>query len=573
MRSQLSLRGYRLLPTVLVAVVCLAHSSGARAGDIAAPVLKWESGGCFTSWCERGWYSSPAVADLDGDGSFEVIASAYSIVVLNGSDGTLQWRMPSGFDRSIPGASNVGRTWPGIVVADIDGDDHPEIATAHGDGWVSVYDHNGFFESGWPKRPATSELRGLAVHDLEGDGVLEVVVTLAASSDINTWVYRADGSLLPGWPQQVGNQGYAAGVYNDNVGIGDIDQDGISEILVPSDVHYICAYEPNGARIPAHSMYGNKKWGEVGIWESLEIEERGWGKCNGVRAESYRTNYAEGPVSLADMDGDGTLEIVGVGAVYDCSVGHPPSRYHGPSIWNADRSRFVGPGADWRTVPINVGAPLTENYNIIESAVPNPALADLDGDGRLEILFSSYDGRVHAFWLDKTEHGNWPYSVYDSGEGFFRFASEPVVADLDNDGSAEVLFTSWTQKSTTLSGHLFILDANGSLVHKTLLPSAFGSPDWNGAISAPTLANIDSDPDLEVVINTAHAGFAAYDLPGTANARVLWGTGRGSYQRDGSRPQGPEVFEDGFEDGSTSRWSAALARNPKAVQPHTVPSP
>ena len=47
-----------------------------------------------------------------------------------------------------------------------------------------------------------------------------------------------------------------------------------------------------------------------------------------------------------------------------------------------------------------------------------------------EILFPSYDGRLHAFWLDKTEHGSWPYSVYDSGEGLYRFASEPVVADL-----------------------------------------------------------------------------------------------------------------------------------------------
>ncbi len=41
--------------------------------------------------------------------------------------------------------------------------------------------------------------------------------------------------------------------------------------------------------------------------------------------------------------------------------------------------------------------------------MPNPAAADLDGDGKLEILYSSYDGRVHVFWLDKTEHGNWPY--------------------------------------------------------------------------------------------------------------------------------------------------------------------
>jgi uncharacterized repeat protein (TIGR01451 family) len=57
-------------------------------------------------------------------------------------------------------------------------------------------------------------------------------------------------------------------------------------------------------------------------------------------------------------------------------------------------------------------------------------------------------------------------------------------------------------------------------------------------LAAPTLDNIDADPDLEVVINTAHAGLVAYDLPGTASARILWQTGRGSYQRAGSLIRG-----------------------------------
>jgi hypothetical protein len=38
---------------------------------------------------------------------------------------------------------------------------------------------------------------------------------------------------------------------------------------------------------------------------------------------------------------------------------------------------------------------------------------------------------------------------------------------------------------------------------------------------------------MEVVIGTAHSGVVAYDLPNTANARILWGTGRGSYKRTG----------------------------------------
>jgi hypothetical protein len=163
-------------------------------------------------------------------------------------------------------------------------------------------------------------------------------------------------------------------------------------------------------------------------------------------------------------------------------------------------------------------------------------VADLDGDGLREILYSSYDGRLHAYWLDKTEHGNWPYEVTIPAQGYVRFASEPAVVDLDNDGSAEVLFTTWTEKGSDAVGQLIVLSGAGSLLHAVNLPAS--GDDWDGAMAAPTVANIDSDADLEVVVGTAHTGLVAYDLPGTANARVLWGTGRGSYLRAGALPSG-----------------------------------
>ena len=58
-------------------------------------------------------------------------------------------------------------------------------------------------------------------------------------------------------------------------------------------------------------------------------------------------------------------------------------------------------------------------------------------------------------------------------------------------------------------------------------------------MAAPTLANIDSDADFELVIGTAHTGLVAYDLPGSANARILWGTGRGSMLRSAAAPSAP----------------------------------
>jgi hypothetical protein len=60
-------------------------------------------------------------------------------------------------------------------------------------------------------------------------------------------------------------------------------------------------------------------------------------------------------------------------------------------------------------------------------------------------------------------------------------------------------------------------------------------------LAGPTLANLDTDADLEVVLNTAHAGFVAYDLPGASDARVLWSTGRGNFERTGLHTFDPSI--------------------------------
>jgi hypothetical protein len=82
-------------------------------------------------------------------------------------------------------------------------------------------------------------------------------------------------------------------------------------------------------------------------------------------------------------------------------------------------------------------------------------------------------------------------------------------------------------------GQLIILDYLGKELYRGDLPAPAIGATWNGALGAPTIANIDSDPNLELVIGTVASGVVAYKLPNTANARVLWGTGRGGYRRTG----------------------------------------
>ena len=501
--------------------------------QVSAPVLKWQRGGCTAGGCQTGWYASPAVADLDPDGLPDVVWGAYDVVALNGADGSLKWR-----------AANGNRVWPGVAVADLTGDGTLEVIVGRGGDLLTVYNRLG--TPLWSVNPfGGGEVRTLAVEDLEFDGQFDIVVGRAsggATKQLNA--FTPAGAQRAGWPaRHDGEPGSGWGMYNQNVAVADLNADGSREVIGPTDTHYITALDNNGAQLRVNPVYtGRQFWSEVGVHVDHLVDLRGYANCG----LEHRPNFADSAPVIADVNGDGVAEIVVVGNVYNCGTNPYTSLYQMPFILKLDRTRWSGSGFDWTAIPIpgpNRG-PQAEDYNVIESALPNPVVADLDGDGRKEILFPSYDGRLHAYWLDKTEHGSWPYDVPGAG---IRFAGEPVVADLDADGQAEVLFTSWPQKAGAGVGQLHVLTSGGVQLFAIDLPASFPGGSWNGGLGAPTLANIDADADLELVAGTAHSGVVAYDLPNTPNARVLWSTGRGSGKRSGvAKPE--REYRSGFAD-------------------------
>jgi hypothetical protein len=503
------------------------------------PVLKWQRGGCTAGGCQTGWYSSPVVANLDGTGLPEVIWGAYDVVALNGTDGSLRWRGPSG-----------DRVWPGVAVADLMANPGLEVAVGRGSDTLTVYSSAGGVL--WTVHPfGGGEVRTLAVDDLEADGQFDVIVGRASGGATRQLsAYTGTGLLRPGWPaRRDGELGYGWGMYNQNVVLADLTGDGTKEVYGPTDTHYITALTANGAQLRAHARYTNRTyWSEVGVHVDDAVDLRGYANCG----SEHRPNFADSAPVVGDVNGDGVAEMVVVGNVYNCGTDPYSSLYQMPFILKSDRSRWSGSGFDWTALPVPGPGrgPLSEDYNVIESALPNAVLADLDNDGRKEILFPSYDGKLHAYWLDKTEHGSWPYDVPGTG---IRFAGEPVVADLDNDGQAEVLFTSWPQKGGAPVGQLHVLSSLGVQLYAIDLPASFPAGSWNGGLTAPTLADIDGDPDLELVAGTSRSGVVAYDLPGTASARVLWGTGRGSGKRSGVKKLERE-YRTGFLD--VTPWNA-----------------
>ncbi len=451
-----------------------------------------------------------------------MIWGSYDLVALNGATGALKWR-----------SANPNRVWPGVAVADLTGNGSLEVIVGRGSNLVVA--HNGSDGSLlWSRTafPAQSgEVRTLAVADLERDGLLEVVVGRASGGQTKQLnVFDAAGNIRPGWPaRRDGELGFGWGMYNENVAVGDLNGDGMLEVIGPTDTHYITALDRNGNQLGVNSMYSPRQvWSQQGVHVDHAADLQGYAEC-GIQ---HRPNFANTAPAIADVNADGINEFVVVGDVYDCAIGDPDGDlYHLPWILRMDRTRWAGNGFDWTVIPsaLPASGPLTQDFNLIQNSVNNTVVADLDGDGLKEILYPSYDGRLHAYWLDKTQHGNWPYDVPGTG---IRFASEPIVADLNGDGKAEVIFTSWPENGGNRIGQLHVLDYLGNSLHALNLPAGFGTT-WNGGLAAPTLANIDADADLEIVIGTSGSGVVAYDLPGSANAHVLWGTGRGSNRRTG----------------------------------------
>jgi hypothetical protein len=78
---------------------------------------------------ETGWFSSPGLADLDGDGRLEIVAPDYSTFVFDASGHQLG-----------KGTATKGRVYAPGVVADLDGDKVPEVVVGGNDGTVAAYD-------------------------------------------------------------------------------------------------------------------------------------------------------------------------------------------------------------------------------------------------------------------------------------------------------------------------------------------------------------------------------------------------------------------------------------------------
>lgn len=203
--------------------------------------------------------------------------------------------------------------------------------------------------------------------------------------------------------------------------------------------------------------------------------------------------------ALADIDRDGVLDVtigntVGVVASYS---------FRG----NAPRAVF------WR---LDRGA----NGQNLTGVFGTPAVADLNGDGRLDIVVSSWDHYVYAYdtnGINGSVLPGWPRPIYDTSW------SSPAVGDVDGDGRNDVVVggdCDGVQGQPCVGspgGYVWAFRADGSEIWRHKVD---GQVVW----SSPALYDLDGGGGLEVVVGTgtnfpSPAGSFLLALDGRSGAR------------------------------------------------------
>jgi len=188
--------------------------------------------------------------------------------------------------------------------------------------------------------------------------------------------------------------------------------------------------------------------------------------------------YPYGAPGVGDLDGVGSQEIV------TCVVSGSNPRRSFLFAFHADGSTVRG----W---PVELGSPDGDNFACSPSGV---LMADLDGDGRVEVVRAMTDGTVRAYAGDGDPLWRWP----PDGQGRLRgINADLAAADLDGDGRDEVIVV-----ESGLEPRLIALSGYGQSRPVHVMPGfprvLLGIVDQQ----APAVSDLDGHGHLEVVQST-----------------------------------------------------------------------
>ena len=314
--------------------------------------------------------SSPIIADLDGNGLKEIYF---------GSDnGSMYATMIGGLDvAGFPFETNDDvRSSP--AVGDVDGDGQEELVFGSKDGNLYIVSSTGSQELAYNQSGYIIGAAALA--NLDGDSDLEIVFATQSSSNGKVFAIHHDGSDVTGFPVDIAEKVIVGPA------VADLENDGVMDIVAVSWDNHIHVFDANGA-----------------VKTGFPFET---------------SNRFNSPATLVDLDGDGDLEI---------------------AAGNDNGNLYV----------LHHDATIMAEFDTGDDIRGGIAVADLDGNGSLELLFTGYDDHVHV-WdpVTNTELAGWPIDIGSNS------LTGPVAADLDNDGDLEVV-------TSTKSGNIHAFHHDG----------------------------------------------------------------------------------------------------------------
>jgi hypothetical protein len=248
------------------------------------------------------------------------------------------------------------------------------------------------------------------------------------------FAYRDDGNLL-GWPRPIADADSDAGRLVSGSGgevstrLFDPDGDNRLEVIEASSSGAISVLGADGE--PSPSFNG----GQPVRTEPLAVAAA-HGTPAAIGGEPLETPRVP---AIGDIDGDLEPDLVttaGERAYAWDRTGEPLPGF--PVRIDPELSEPCKPGA-----PDPCFAPrdraITSDNHIKRGIFGSPALADLDGDGRLDIVTGSFDQHVYAWDGDGDPLPGWPVKVASAGAVGAEIATSPAIAQLDGEGPPEVV--------------------------------------------------------------------------------------------------------------------------------------
>jgi subtilisin family serine protease len=347
----------------------------------------------------------PEVQDLDGDNKKEIIFvyragqdtfNQIAQLIVYNSDGSIKW------SKELP--SPLSWEPCNKVVGDVDNDGFSEIfveCTTQQFCSQKLYGfkHNGDKYGGaeWPLSLEGCDPYTLSIADLNSDGINELIAyggerVIIPEEDIRkiALFIGANGILkeilVPACSFLGTDQDYASGA-----SVGNFDEDKNLEVAVKYGCNGVGIYNFDGSSVNGWPVY---------------VDGFIWG----------------GQFSTGDINADGNQEII-VPTVYlrDNSNGEV---YNG-GIYALNRNGALLPG--WP-------------FNESKSFTAPVALADLDGDKKLEIIAQADDGsKKFILKYNGEKFSGWPPQIQPT-VGTMPVRSAPVAADLDGDNKIDAIF-------------------------------------------------------------------------------------------------------------------------------------